>query len=133
MMTVTHYNEAAHGGMVAEWWAARHRDRLFQFGMLPPVGVVAEDEGGPCAACWMHLSAGVGVAFIENPVTKPGMPLTKARDTLLFLMEVLEKIALEHDYGVMVAHTMPAIARTLMGRGFTFGERTFLNGTKILR
>ena len=131
-MEIHSYSQADHGETVAAWWEA-HNERPFQSAMLPPVGVVATDDSGLVAACWLHLSAGVGVCFIENPVTRPGLTVVEARDALTALLAALEAVALTHDYGVMVCHTMPAIARYLRGKGFAFSDRTFLTGTKLLR
>lgn len=131
-MTIIPYSPEQHGELVSAWWRS-HRGTALQVNMLPPAGVVAVDGHGPCAALWLHLSVGVGVGFLENPVSRPGMRLRESKAAFLLLVEALEAVALTHDYGVMIVHTPPAIARTLAGIGFNFTEKPMLTGTKILR
>lgn len=131
-MEVQPYNEADHGETVGWWWE-QHTGWPFERALLPPVGVVGIDEDGPSCACWLHLSAGVGVCFIENPVSRPGLGMKQAADCFKTLLEALQKIALAHDYGVMVCNTMPAIARILKRCGFDFNETHKITGMKLLR
>ncbi len=60
-------------GFVSRWWSLHTAERSFLPSMLPPVGIVVEQNGVPVSACWVHLSAGVGVAFLDSPVSRPGL------------------------------------------------------------
>lgn len=131
-MTVTTYQPEAHGETVAAWWQV-HTGRPFQPALLPPLGAVAVDDSGLVGACWLHFSVNVGVCFLENPVSRPGLSLKQARETFLLLLSALEQIAVTHDYGVMSCHTPAAIARTLKKAGFTFLEKPVFTGEKLLR
>lgn len=131
-MTVRPWNRETDADLCAEWWRA-HTGTAFQVNMLPPLGVMAEDEAGPIAACWLHLSLGIGVCFLEMPVSRPGLSLKQAREAFAAVRGALEAAALAHDYGVMIVHTPAAIARTLARDGFHFAEKPVLTGTKLLR
>ena len=132
-MTVMEYDAATHEEQVARWWNRRHPDRVFQPGMLPPVGLVAVDETGPCFALWMHLSAGVGVAFLENPVSRPRQALAKSKEAFLMLLAAMEKIATAHDYGVIICHAPEVTARVMRKQGYDFHTKLMLTGSKLLK
>lgn len=56
-----------------EWWRARHGQLSdLPAGMLPPLGVAVEEAGKPLCFLWAYESYGVGVCFIEWPVSDPG-------------------------------------------------------------
>jgi hypothetical protein len=66
--------------LVNDWWQARHGALVdLPAAMLPPLGVIVEDADGPAFALWCYESFGVGVAFIEWPVSRPGLCLPRAR------------------------------------------------------
>lgn len=98
---------------VKAWWEAHQTSRLFEPALLPPVGVIAECDGDPHAACWLYMAVGVGVAFVDMPVSKPGLKLSEVSAAFRMVLEALEAIAKAHDYGVIIAHTLPPIARHL--------------------
>lgn len=57
---------------VASWW--ERTGGVFAETILPPLGVIVEHEGEPIGAMWCYESFGIGVAFLEFPCTKPGIP-----------------------------------------------------------
>jgi hypothetical protein len=57
---------------VSSWWQGR--GEMFAETILPPLGVVVEQAGEMIAALWCYESFGIGVAFLEFPCTKPGIP-----------------------------------------------------------
>ncbi len=132
-MDVQPYNQTTHGETVAAWWNARHPDSVFQPAMLPPTGIVGQIDGEICCACWLHLSAGVGVGFLENPVTAPGMAVGLARDRLRVLFAALEAIAKAHDYGVIICHALKSGRRFMESMGYAFHDFEYLTGTKLLK
>ena len=118
---------------VKAWWEAHSNGRLFAKELLPPVGVIAEVNGEPLAACWVHLSAGVGVAFLDLPVSKPGLPLKEVQIVFSVLLEAIEEICRAHDYGMLQAFTLPGIARHLQRRHGFEHAGTRLQLVKMLR
>lgn len=118
--------------MVSEWWGD-HGHGEFPASLLPPVGVVAEQEGEPIAACWLYMAVGVGVCWLEYPVSKPGLSVRAARTAFAALVGALEDIARTHDYGLMMAHTLPPIARVMEGFGFRTERRHKITVMKPLK
>jgi hypothetical protein len=101
--------------------------------MLPPVGVVGLVDGALVAACWLAMTVGVGVALLEMPITKPKTRLKDAKTRLVMLFEALEKIALAHDYGVLISHSRTEGKKFMESCGFTFEPYAYLAGAKLLR
>jgi hypothetical protein len=102
---------------LAATWAEEH-GAPFVPAILPRLGVVAVDEDGPVAMCWLHMDNSVGVCWPEMPVSKPGLGVQAARHAFAAIMGFLEEEARRLDYGVMICHTNPAIARILKRLGF---------------
>ncbi len=57
---------------VSSWWLGR--GDVFSETILPPLGVLVEQDGERLAALWCYESFGIGVAFLEFPCTAPGLP-----------------------------------------------------------
>ncbi len=131
-MEVESYNEAVHGRTVAGWWKARHKIALNP-AMLSPVGVVGIVEGQPVCACWLYLSVGVGVAYLENPLTKPRTSLANAKQRLRILFAALEEVAKVHDYGVVICHARLPGVKFMEEQGYAFHPFSFATGTKLLK
>lgn len=115
--------------MVSGWWQDHCGDEL-PLALLPPVGLVVEADGGPVCACWLYLAAGIGVCWLEWPVARPGLTLRESCAAFSHAVECLEEIARTHDYGVMVAHTLPPIARMMKGMGFHMDQRQKVTVTR---
>jgi len=105
-------------GMVSGWWSAHSSSRLIVENLLPPLGLVIEQDGSPVMALWVHLSVNIGVAFLESPVMCPGLTLAEASTIGDFALKVVEGVCREHDYGVLICYTLPALARYLSRRGW---------------
>lgn len=114
--------------MVEEWWSGHASGRALVESMLPPVGIVVERDGEPVAALWCYLSAGVGVAFLESPVARPGMSIKRTSEVMAFAMGAIEAVCERHDYGLLIVNTLPGIGRWLQRNcGFLpAGERVQL-------
>lgn len=107
---------------VSAWWAAHCSERQLIEKLLPPIGVMVERSGEPVAALWCHLSINVGVAFLENPVSRPGLSLLETAAAMSVALGAMESICRKHDYSLLIANTLPAIGRFLERRhGFTHG------------
>lgn len=104
--------------MLREWWEARGRSTVPIAPMLPKLGVIASDDSGDCAAAFLYMDNSVGVCWIEYPVTRPGMPLSETRQVMGEITAFLKQSAAAMGYGLMVAYTLPAIARELRRLGF---------------
>lgn len=130
-MTVREWNRDTDTALIAEWLRV-HNGQPFEPAILPPTGVIAEDDTGPLAACWIYLSYGIGVAFVEMAISRPGLSLAKSRKAFAAVMGALEEVAKAHNTGVLVCHTLPAVARILKADGWTFAEKPALIGTKTI-
>ena len=99
-------------------WAMAHGKEGLPFHFLPPSGVIVEDGGEPVAAAWLYKCLGVGVAFMEHVHTRPGLSLSRAREAIGLAVEYFRFEAREDDYGVIFAHTSPALAREAKAQGW---------------
>jgi hypothetical protein len=97
--TVRQYGEnSGDWEMVSMWWGVHTVERAIVETLLPPVGVVVEHNGKPVAACWCHLSAGIGIAFLDSPVARPGMKLSESAAAMIIALDAIEAICRTHDY-----------------------------------
>lgn len=117
--------------MIREWWKA-HGEGEFPEKLLPPLGVVVEREGLPVCALWLFMAVGIGVCFAEFPVSKPGLSMREAKEAFTCAVGALEAAARANDYGVMVCHTLPPIARIMRGLGFLSESRHKVTVAKSL-
>ncbi len=131
-LSVREYNPETDAEVVSSWWEQRH-GKPMQLALLPPIGVVVEDEGGRLCALWLYLSAGIGVGFLENPVAVVGLTPKQSGEAFAVALAALEAVALTHDYGVLVCHTPAGIARLLGKQGFVFSDRPVFTGEKLIR
>jgi len=119
-LTIRQYGEGVGDfQMVSGWLKGHDEEDRFTEVFLPPVGVIVEDAGEPVAVCWMYLAAGIGVGFIEWPITRPGLGLKRAKAALGAAFGALELIAKQHDYSLLVATTSKPLAHA-MERFFDF-------------
>lgn len=103
--------------LVDAWAQAHGRDRL-PVELLPPDGVIVEKDGEDIAAGWLYKSYGVGVAFLEHVHTRPGLSVSEAQEAINELVEYLRFSAREDNYGVIISHTVPAMARKATRSGW---------------
>jgi hypothetical protein len=104
--------------VVSAWWQARH-GQPFPETLVPPDAVIVERAGKPVAFLCCYLSYGVGVAFLEFAVTRPGLGFKVAREAMT--MAINGCVALAHgrgDFSFFRCNTVPAIGRVLLGLGF---------------
>lgn len=104
--------------LIAEW-AKAHGRAAFNHQAVSPFAFIVEDELGPVVFCSLHLSVGVGVAFLEGLYSRPKCKAKQVVEATDFLKEGVKRIAAEHDYGVIVCHTFPSMARFASKIGFT--------------
>ena len=80
--------------LVNSWWMARHGEILHE-GFLPPLGVIVERDGEAVCALWCYQSFGVGVCFLEYPLTRPGLSFPEARAVMSCALESIIVVAKE--------------------------------------
>lgn len=103
-------------------WHNGHGKCAVSQSILPKLGVVVlacgDGEPLPVAFLFLYMDNSVGVSFLDHIVTRPGLSVSRARKALLWGMLCLRKLAAEMDYGIMICHTLPAIARFLGREGW---------------
>lgn len=102
--------------LVNSWWKER-KEGDFREELIPPVAVIVEADGEPVAFLSMYLAVGIGIAFLEWPVTKPCLGV-KAKAPMIRAIEALAEVAKSHDYGLLRIATLPKIARFLKREGW---------------
>lgn len=105
-----------------EKWGRAHGRAAFDSRACPPTSFMVEDERGPLVFCKLYLSVGVGVAFLEGLFSRPGEMPGAVVAGVEFLVEGVKKIAAANDYGVLICHTFPAVARKALKMGFSETE-----------
>lgn len=123
---IREFDRARDLAWLAEWHEG-HGGAAPPAELLPRLGIVVlETDGGESedlGALWLYMDNSVGVCFVDHIVTRPGLALAKARRALLFGLAFLKERAAAMDYGLMLVHTRPAIARTLRPAGFREDKR----------
>lgn len=74
-------------------WFRHHKDHSMAGIPLPPLGVVVQDARGPMAAMWCFESYGAGVAWIELPISRPGLSLREASQACAYAALALVSVA----------------------------------------
>lgn len=120
-MTVRPYDPEDYE-MIALWRLA-HVDGPVDPVVLPPCGIVVEDEGGPIAALWCYESAGIGVGHLELPLSRPGLSMAQATEAFRFAVESIMELAgkgwqPQGTYGIFRVSAPPSIARVLSRMGW---------------
>lgn len=121
-LKVRDFDRDADFPMVERWWNDRNPEPL-HLALLPPLCVIVENSCGPVAFLACFESFGVGVAFLEFPVTVPGLSLKDARAALLFAVASVIQLAgtgagAAGEYKMFRVSTLPGIARVLRRFGF---------------
>jgi|GEM_PF-2997651 len=112
--------------LVSGWWRARHGGALTET-ILPPLGVIVEDEKGPLAALWCYQTVGIGVCILEFAITRPNSSFKQSRKGLLMAAEACIQIAkAQGDYSYFRAITTPAMARCMARLGFEVEGGSFV-------
>lgn len=117
---------------VSGWWDVHAHGSGIVQALLPPLGVVVEMDEKPVCAVWLYMAAGIGVCWLEYPVSAPGLKFHDAKEAFHLAVSALEKAAKANDYGVMIAHTLPAIARVMRSFGFREETRKKVTTLKVL-
>ena len=118
-LTLRHYGLAVGDWqMVSGWHEARHGVPLPET-ILPPLGIISEDEHGPVAVWFAYQSLGVGVAFLEACVTRPGLTLQQAWAVIGRCLDGIEAVLKKEGYGMIRTFVeFPSLERCLRRFGF---------------
>lgn len=104
--------------VVNSWWR-RHNESDLPETMLPPLGVMVEQDGKPIVALWCYECFGIGVCFLEWPCSRPGLDRKQATEAFGYALKACIALAKSHgDYSVFRCSTLAPIARVLPKFGF---------------
>lgn len=95
--------------MVSGWMEGRGMGMLLE-NLLPPTGIVLECDGEAVGAAWLYLCYGIGVAFWEGLVARPGLSMKEMREMLRHCTGALRAIAAENDVGVIKVYAQGVLA-----------------------
>lgn len=109
--------------LVNGWALAHGRDGLPHTYLPPDGAMILNRDDWPVAAGWVYKALGVGVAFVEHVHTAPGLSLADARAALAVLVEYFRFSCRQDGYGVLMAHTLPALAREAERQGWSILAR----------
>jgi len=110
--------------LVNDWWQARHgAAEDLAAGMLPPLGAIVEDAEGPLCALWCCEVFGVGIGYLEWPVSRPGLTVARALGAFEFAIQSLVKLAGKccdppGEYKCFRATPDPVLFRAMRKLGF---------------
>jgi hypothetical protein len=104
-------------------WREAHAGGEVTDAVLPPLGCVLEDECGPVAALFLFECCGCPVAFIDCPVTRPGLKTAEAVAAFEVLVPAIMTAAGKTwepagEFHYFRCATPAPIARVLAGMGF---------------
>ncbi len=107
--------------MVCQWFVQHGGDRTEI--ALPPLGVSVEDAKGPAVALWCAEPAGFATAYLEIPISRPGLSLNEACAAFKLAVSALIQTAGQgwEPPGTFIhfrAVTPAPLARVLMRMGF---------------
>lgn len=105
--------------LVNGWWSERHGEALHE-GLLPPLGIIVEMEGEAVAALWCYECFGIGVCFLEYPITRPSLSFAAARQSMGMALEAVIRVAKSHgDFSFFKAFPQTdSMIRCLRSFGF---------------
>lgn len=120
-LSIRAYEKSRDYRMILGWWQM-HGGEGSEI-ELPPMGVIVGDAQGPACALWVAEPVGFSVAYLEFPVSRPGLPPMQARAAFELAVASLMQLAGQcHEppgqYKRFRAVTPFPLARVLMRMGF---------------
>lgn len=103
--------------VVGEWYE-HHRKGIFPETMIPPLACIVEEDGVPIFFIACYESVGIGVAFLDWAIARPGNSVRQTSRAAIFGQHALCMAAKEHGYSVMLTSTPPAISGILKSAGY---------------
>jgi hypothetical protein len=117
---------------ILPWWEARGEGAMPAW-LLPPLGMVAVDQTGPCAAGWLTVFEGVAAGQIDWLVGRPGLAPAQAREACQSVYVALEEAAREIGLRMLFASACrPSMAREARGCGFSITAREVTHLAKAI-
>ncbi|CAB4163484.1 hypothetical protein UFOVP813_25 [uncultured Caudovirales phage] len=105
--------------LVSHWWSQRRGEPLAET-VLPPIGVMVERDGSPVCAIWCYECFGIGVAFIENPVSRPGLTIQETKAFFKVAIDACIALAKSHgDFSLFKTYACPRVSLVMPSLGFT--------------
>lgn len=91
------------------------RGMIFDETVAGPEGFICEhyDEHGeadPLAVAWLYPTAGIGIAWIDHLITRPGLSPAQATEAISHILNACKMRARDYDCGLVIAHTSPILA-----------------------
>jgi hypothetical protein len=111
------YGQPDDGQLISSWRQGHGMDAS-PLSILPPTGFFVERDGEPVCVAFLYLSVGIGVAFMEWVISKPGMTYKESAAAFRVLLDFLKLHAASLDYGVIISHTSPGGGEFLRRCGF---------------
>jgi hypothetical protein len=115
---------------LCQWHEARHGYAL-AVQLLPPLGFMVTDEQGPLAALFCYQSYGVGVAFIDLALSRPGTSFKAAKRAFYLCLQAII-LACEDTHKLFRVTCEGPITRVLMAMGFQRAPQAHLDNLYFL-
>lgn len=129
-LTVREYGTRSGDYQMVDGWL-RERGEFFAETVLPPLGVVVEQNGDAVAAMWCYESFGIGVAFLEFPCTRPGISPGLAWRALAWAEQAIVSILRARgEHKLVRAFAKPRHAKAMKRLGY---EATGTGFTSVMR
>ena len=117
---------------IGRWWECRGEGAM-PAGILPPLGFVAVDDAGPCAAVWLYEPRGCAVVFLDWLVSRPGLGMKRARAACRAVYAAAEEAARPRGARMIFASAArPAMAREAVALGFSIASAGMTHLAKCL-
>jgi hypothetical protein len=101
---------------ISGWYEDRHGQPLPEE-ILPPLGVVCEDPYGMAGVLFAYQSLGIGVAFLDPLISRPGFNAKQAMTVLGRCLEGIEAVLRKENYTLIRTFIpSPAMAALLVNR-----------------
>lgn len=118
-LTVDYFDSERHQAILEEWGPEQ-----MNWHCVPPLGVVVSDGHGPCVACWVLETVGLGLAILRFALARPGLMLADSRRAFGFAVGTLMDLAGQRfeppgEFKLFQADVSPGIGRILAGFGFS--------------
>lgn len=107
--------------VLSQWLDAR--GITHQPALVPPDAFLVTMDGESVAAAWLYASYGVGVAFWEGYVSRPGLTFRLAREVYGVACGCIKRAALARDCRFLRAYGARNLVRFAESNGFVVDSR----------
>lgn len=99
-------------------WCNAHGGEVTAAHLLPPLGVVVQQDGEDAAMLFLYYALSAGVCFVDCAATRPKLSLKESIACFDVAIGYLKSEAHHNGYQVMLAHAPAPVARCLSRIGF---------------